>query len=225
MTCIHKPVIAPSILAGNHARLAESLVEIVASGAPWVHLDIMDGHFVPNLTFGPETVRSLRKEAPSPLIFDVHLMLENPQKYIDAFADAGADYISIHVEPEHLPIKETLAKIRERGCRNGIVLNPPTSVDTVRPFLHEVDLVLVMTVQPGFGGQSFQEGCLEKIRRLDQWRKNSNYSFRLEVDGGVDEKTGIRCRLAGADTLVAGSAFFRTADRHSFNQCLTASLT
>ncbi len=210
--------VAPSILAGRHARLAESLAEISGAGAQWVHLDIMDGHFVPNLTFGPETVKDLRRNAPPSLFFDVHLMLDNPHRYIDAFADAGANLISIHVEPEgkEYRVASTLKEIHNRNCQAGIVLNPDTPVERARPFLNTVDLVLVMTVQPGFGGQAFREDCLAKLDSLKQWRSREKLPFRIEVDGGVDKETGTRCREHGADTFVAGTAFFRAPDRAAF---------
>jgi len=218
----HSPLLAPSILAGNHARLAESLQEIIAAQSPWVHLDIMDGHFVPNLTFGPETVRRLREEAPDSLFFDVHLMMDNPQVYIEAFAEAGANLISIHIEPEALPVAETLRKIRSLNCKNGIVLNPPTPVETIKPFIEEVDLILVMTVQPGFGGQSFQDQCLNKIALLHKLRCEEGMgNFRIEVDGGINESTGIACRNAGADTFVCGTAFFNGENRAALIRSLT----
>jgi len=207
----HRRILAPSILAGNHARLAESLGEVAKAGLSWVHLDLMDGQFVPNLTFGPQTVADLRRE-PGGLFFDVHLMLAEPHRYVDAFAQAGADLISIHVEPEY-DLAGTLRHIRTLGKQNGIVLNPGTPVEAVRPYLDAVDLVLVMTVQPGFGGQSFRADQLPKLRQLAAWRAEAGHRWRLEVDGGVNAQTGLQCREAGADTFVAGSAFFSGRDR------------
>lgn len=205
--------IAPSILAGDHANLAGSVGEIEHFGAKWVHLDIMDGHFVPNLTFGPQTMADLRKR--SDLFFDVHLMLSRPDKYVDAFIEAGADLVSIHIEPEY-DISKTLKHIRECGCYNGIVLNPDTSFEKVLPFLGEVDLVLQMTVFPGFGGQSFIENTMSTVRRLDEHRKSENLSYRIEVDGGVDRQTIQAVKVAGADTFVSGSAFFKDDDKSEF---------
>lgn len=211
-------IVAPSILAGRHARLAESLKEISSAGAAWVHLDIMDGHFVPNLTFGPETVKDLRREAPDSLFFDVHLMLDNPHLFVEAFADAGANLISIHVEPEGhgYQVRSTLEQIHRYDCQAGLVLNPDTPVDSLRPHLSAVDLILVMTVQPGFGGQAFREDCLEKCKVLRDWRSRDARRFRIQVDGGVDRETAARCKRHGADTFVAGTAFFRDDDRAAF---------
>lgn len=220
-----EPVLAPSILAGNHARLAESMQEIIASGCTWIHLDIMDGHFVPNLTFGPETVRCLREEAGDQLFFDVHLMLDNPQDYISAFAKSGADVISIHMEPEGICLRDTLQIIRDLNCMCGLVINPKTPAEVLKPYIAEVDLMLVMTVQPGFGGQAFRKDCVEKIAQLHRWRLEGDYRFRIEVDGGVDRDTGLLCRRAGADTLVAGSAFFKSPDRIAFREDLTVDIT
>jgi ribulose-phosphate 3-epimerase len=174
----------------------------------------MDGHFVPNYSFGPEMLAALRR-AGIKLFFDTHLMLDEPHRYIEPFAKAGANLISIHVEPAYNHVG-TLARIRELGCQNGIVLNPATPAIAVEPLLSEVDLVLVMTVQPGFGGQSFRRDMLPKIRQIDTWRKERGLSFRLEVDGGVDLATAPECRAAGADTFVAGTAFFRAADKPAF---------
>ncbi len=180
----------------------------------------MDGHFVPNLTFGPQMVAELRREQPS-LFFDVHLMLSEPQRYADAFIEAGANLVSFHIEPE-LDHRALLAHIRARGCQNGLVLNPGTPAEAVEPFLGEVDLILVMTVQPGFGGQAFRRDMLEKLQRIDGWRRERGLAFRLEVDGGVDLKTGPECRGAGADTFVAGTAFFKAPDHADFVRTVAA---
>ena len=206
-------LLAPSLLAGDHAHLAESANLILDCGLNWVHLDIMDGHFVPNLTFGPQTLSDLRKGCS--LFFDTHLMLSEPHRYIEAFAQAGADLISIHVEPDY-PIEKTLFQIKELGCQGGIALNPKTPAEAALPFLKIVDLVLLMTVEPGFGGQSFDESVLPKITTLNKWRSEGRGAFRLEVDGGVDAQTAPWCRERGSDTLVAGSAFFGAEDRQRF---------
>lgn len=217
---MHASILAPSILAGDHANLAASaaLVEGTA-GVSWIHLDIMDGHFVPNLTFGPQTVAALRPR--SKLFFDTHLMLDEPHRYVEAFAKAGSNLISIHIEPDYHHAA-TLARIRALGCKNGIVLNPGTPAKSVQHLVDQVDLVLVMTVQPGFGGQSFRSEMLAKLTELDRWRRERNLSYRLEVDGGIDLETGPRCRAAGADTFVAGTAFFKAADRDAFSRTVAA---
>tara|TARA_B100001248_G_scaffold262528_2_gene259162 strand:- start:25887 stop:26543 length:657 start_codon:yes stop_codon:yes gene_type:complete len=206
-------ILAPSILAANHAQLAEGQRTIVEAGLSWVHLDIMDGHFVPNLSFGPKTVADLRKE--SELYFDTHLMLDNPQDYIEAFAKAGSQNITIHVEPD-IPVEDTLKAIRALGCHCGISLNPGTPIEDIQPFLELVDLVLIMTVQPGFGGQSFREDQLPKIKQTAQWREEKGLTYRIQVDGGVDATTGPLCKEQGADTLVAGTAFFKAEDKEAF---------
>lgn len=216
----HPTLLAPSLLAGDHGNLRASLQIIEAAGLEWVHLDIMDGHFVPNLSFGPQTVKALRPD--SPLFFDVHLMLDNPHQYIDAFIDAGADQITIHVEPDY-PVAETLAQIHQRGCKRGIVLNPGTPAKAAEPYLQACDIVLLMTVQPGFGGQSFRHDVLPKIKQLAEWRAARQLDFRLEVDGGVDLETAGLCTDQGADTLVAGTAFFKAPDPAAFIQQVTKS--
>lgn len=208
------PILAPSLLAGDHANLGASAKTVQDLGLPWLHVDIMDGHFVPNLTFGPETCAALRRAGIS-LFFDVHLMLDEPHRYIEAFAKAGANLISVHIEPRY-DHAETLRKIRSLGCKSGLVLNPGTPASAVEPYLDQVDLVLVMTVQPGFGGQSFRHEMMAKLAQLDSWRKGRNLSFRLEVDGGVDLATGPLCRQNGADTFVAGTAFFKAQDKKAF---------
>jgi ribulose-phosphate 3-epimerase len=215
----HTSILAPSILAGDHARLADSAHLVESLGIPWIHLDIMDGHFVPNLTFGPQTVAALRKN--SSLFFDTHLMLDQPHRYIEAFAKAGSNLISIHIEPDY-DHAATLARIRELGCQNGIVLNPGTPAEAIEPFLDKVDLVLVMTVQPGFGGQPFRRDMLPKIAQIDRWRSEHGLSFRLEVDGGIDLKTGPECRAVGVDTFVAGTSFFASSDQASVARTIAA---
>lgn len=214
VTLPHSPILAPSLLAGDHANLAASAAVVADNGLRWLHLDLMDGHFVPNLTFGPETLAALRR-AGSKLFFDTHLMLAEPQRYIAAFAKAGANLISIHIEPDYDHVG-TLAEIRRLGCQCGIVLNPGTPAEAVRHLLDQVDLVLVMTVQPGFGGQSFQPAMLDKLAQLGRWRRESGATWRLEVDGGIDVNHARQCRAAGADTFVAGTAFYKAPDRAAF---------
>lgn len=208
---IHNPILAPSLLAADHANLAAGAAAVTALKIPWLHLDIMDGHFVPNLSFGPETLAALRR-AGCELFFDTHLMLDEPYRYVEAFANAGADRISIHIEPQYDHVG-TLLEIRERGKHAGIVLNPGTPVSAVEPLLAQVDLVLVMTVQPGFGGQAFRRDTLPKIAELERLRRERNLTFRIEVDGGIDVETARECRAEGADTFVVGTAFFKAADQ------------
>jgi ribulose-phosphate 3-epimerase len=211
---IHAPLLAPSLLAGDHANLASSAATVDELGLKWLHVDIMDGHFVPNLTFGPETIAALRRRG-SKLFFDTHLMLSEPHRYVEAFARAGADLISIHIEPDY-DHAATLARIHTLGSQAGIVLNPDTSASAIEPLLSSVDLVLVMTVQPGFGGQPFRGDMLPKLAQISRWRRERNLQFRLEVDGGVDLATARDCRAAGADTFVAGTSFFKAADKPAF---------
>lgn len=208
------PILAPSLLAGDHANLAASAACVTKLGLTWLHLDIMDGHFVPNLTFGPETLAALRR-AGSMLFFDTHLMLDEPHRYVEPFAKAGANLISIHIEPAY-DHAGTLARIRGLGCQCGIVLNPDTPASAVESLLGQVDLVLVMTVQPGFGGQSFRPAMLPKIQQLAAWRCEQGYSWRLEVDGGIDLVNVRDCHAAGADTFVAGTSFFKAADQPAY---------
>ena len=211
---MYTPILAPSILAGDHAHLASSARTVEDLHIKWLHLDIMDGHFVPNLTFGPETLAALRRRGLG-LFFDTHLMLSEPHRYVEAFAKAGANLISIHIEPTY-DHRGTLERIRALGCQAGIVLNPDTPASSIESLLPFVDLVLVMTVQPGFGGQPFRDDMLPKLEEIAAWRKKLGLTFRLEVDGGIDLTTAPLCRVAGADTFVAGTSFFKAADKAGF---------
>ncbi|MDR2981076.1 MAG: ribulose-phosphate 3-epimerase [Puniceicoccales bacterium] len=213
------PLLAPSLLAGNHAALRDSLSIIENAGLEWVHLDIMDGHFVPNLSFGPQTLSDLRPN--SKLFFDTHLMLSEPHRYIEPFAKAGAQRLTIHIEPDY-PHLDTLRKIKSMGVCAGIALNPNIPAERVKPLLGEVDLVLAMTVFPGFGGQSFISSVLDKIKTLAEWRSQLGLNFRIEVDGGINIETGLACRQAGADALVAGTSFFKAPDKAAFIKAILA---
>jgi ribulose-phosphate 3-epimerase len=208
------PQLVPSLLAADHAHLADGAEAVAQLGLPWIHLDIMDGHFVPNLSFGPDLLADLRRSG-SRLFFDTHLMLSEPGRFVEAFARAGADLITIHVEPDYEYVA-TLDRIRELGCGRGIALNPGTPASAVEALLPHVDLVLAMTVQPGFGGQAFRADVLSKIRQLALWRAVRNLDFAIEVDGGIDLKSAAECRGAGADKFVAGTAFFNAPDRAAF---------
>ena len=200
------PLIAPSILASDFARLGEEVGAIEAAGADWVHIDVMDGTFVPNITLGPDIVKAIRPHASIP--FDVHLMIAPADPHIEAFRAAGADIISVH--PESGPhLSRTLQRIRQLGAKAGVVLNPATSPDVVQWVIEEVDLVLVMSVNPGFGGQSFMTSQLRKIERLRAMIDASGKAIELEVDGGVTPDNARACVDAGATALVAGTAVFR----------------
>lgn len=210
----NKRILSPSILAADHAALAEGLKVVVENQLEWIHLDIMDGNFVPNISFGPQAVKDLRKRNDT-LFFDTHLMLARPDKYIEKFVAAGSQLITVHIEPEY-DVAGTLKRIRELGCQAGISLNPDTPVERIFPLLDSVDLVLVMSVFPGFGGQTFIKSVLPKIETLARERDARGLNFRIEVDGGVDSRTAPLCLAAGADTLVAGTAFFKAPDKPAF---------
>lgn len=202
-------LLAPSLLSADFVRLAEEIARVEAAGADWLHLDIMDGHFVPNLTFGPPVVAAIRKISKLPL--DVHLMVSNPAALVEQFAEAGADYLTVHVETEpHL--HRLVNRIRELGVKPAVTLNPATSVDLLDEILSEVDMVLVMSVNPGFGGQKFIPASLAKIRRLKQKMNRLDRQVLIEVDGGVNQETAPQLIEAGVDVLVAGSAVFGSAD-------------
>lgn len=212
-------IIAPSILSANFVRLAEDIARVEAAGADWLHLDIMDGHFVPNLTFGPPIVAAIRKITKLPL--DVHLMVTNPAELIEAFAAAGADWLTVHVETEpHL--NRLVSRIRELGVRPAVALNPSTPIGVLEEILAEVDMVLVMSVNPGFGGQKFIPGSLSKVSRLKTMIDQQNRPILIQVDGGINDITAPQIINAGADILVAGSAIFGNTDLAAAIQKLKA---
>lgn len=201
--------IAPSILAADYANFASELKRIEETSAEYVHIDIMDGQFVPNITFGADVVASMRKH--SKLVFDCHLMVVNPERFVDAFAQAGADIMTIHAEST-LHIHGALQKIKKAGMKAGVVINPGTPVSAIEPVLSLVDQVLIMTVNPGFGGQAFIPEMLEKVQKVAKIRDEKGYDFDIEVDGGVDNKTIKACYQAGANVFVAGSYLFKASD-------------
>ena len=201
--------IAPSILASDFGRLAEQVAEAEAAGADYIHVDVMDGHFVPNITLGPPIIKAIHRTARLPL--DVHLMIEEPDRYIDDFAAAGSRIITVHVETcPHL--HRTVQHIKGLGCQAGVTLNPSTPLSSLEEILPYADLVLVMTVNPGFGGQAFIEGTLPKIQRLRAMLDKIGSKAELEVDGGIDANTAPRVTRAGANVLVAGSAIFGASE-------------
>lgn len=204
-------IIAPSILSADFAALGAEVAEAEASGADWIHVDVMDGHFVPNITLGPPIVKAVKQHTSLPL--DVHLMIENPERYIADFAAAGASVITVHAEA-CVHLHRVVHQIKELGLMAGVAINPGTPAQAVREVLEDVDMVLVMTVNPGFGGQAFIPHTLHKIRQIREWAKEVNHQgLRIEVDGGIAEATAPLVAEAGADTLVAGNAVFGRTDR------------
>jgi len=203
--------VAPSVLSANFADLKTDIDSIEKSGADWIHYDVMDGHFVPNISFGYSILKDISKI--TDLYLDVHLMISDPYKYVDEFIKAGASSITFHIEAMNNKneIDDLIAHIHQSGVEVGISIKPATPVSTIEKYLDKIDLVLVMSVEPGFGGQLFQEQAIQKIKQLSLLK--NQYSFLIEVDGGINEKTGAQCQQAGADVLVAGSYIFAANDR------------
>lgn len=201
--------VAPSLLSCDFARMGEEIVRVDRAGADWIHLDVMDGHFVPNLTIGPAIISALRGYTKLP--FDVHLMIEHPLDYIDAFADAGADIITFHVEASS-DINATIDKIKERGLKPGLVIKPKTPAEAVFPYLDKLYMVLVMTVEPGFGGQSFMADMLPKVGAIKEEAARRGLDIIVEADGGISEKTAAAAAGAGVDVSVSGTGVFKAAD-------------
>ena len=206
-----KVLVAPSILAADFSRLTDEVRKVEEAGADWIHCDIMDGHFVDNISFGPAIVGFVRKLTKLPL--DVHLMIEHADHYVPRFVDAGANSITVHVEPEAKhDVGKTLQQIRDAGCRVGLTLNPATSFELLEPFLDKIDMLLVMTVHPGFGGQSFRAEQMGKVKRAADWNKSRDRKIDIEVDGGINGETARVSIENGANVLVAGTSIFRTND-------------
>ena len=198
-------IIAPSILSSDFKNLAQQIRLTEMGGADWIHCDVMDGHFVPNITIGPLIVNAVRESTKLPI--DVHLMIENPDRYIKAFAEAGANYISVHFE-EVIHLNRCINQIKEFGCKAGVVLNPATPINSIVDVAEYIDLLLIMTVNPGFGGQEFISNSIRRIEEAVRLRSKLDTKFLIEIDGGVNSKTVVMVKQAGADVFVAGSAIF-----------------
>lgn len=202
-------IIAPSVLSMDYSKASEQLEDLKNSNAKWIHFDVMDGHFVPNITFGSDVLRGFKKK--TNMFMDVHLMINNPDFYAESFVKNGADLITFHYEVYNEIDKciKLCKKIHSLGCKCGISVKPNTPIELVQPILNEVDLILVMSVEPGFGGQSFQKSSLNKIEWLATMKRNNNYNYYIEIDGGINQETAILAKNAGCEVLVAGSYIFK----------------
>ena len=203
--------VAPSILSADFSKMGEEVKNIVEAGADYIHLDVMDGKFVDNITFGFKMIKDLRKLTSA--VFDVHLMIDEPERYIDRFVDSGADIITVHLEAVKKPIIEVLKAIRAHGIKSAVSIKPKTEVNLLKPLIPYVDMVLIMSVEPGFGGQAFIESSLDKVKAVKEMIKAENREIEIEIDGGINEKTAAAAVSAGVDVLVAGSYVFKAEDR------------
>lgn len=215
---MYKTIIAPSLLAGNHADLINSVQIVEQSDFTWIHVDIMDGHFVSNISFGSKTVSDIRKK--SKLYFDTHLMIDDPLRHIFLFADSGSNSITIHIEVNS-EVSVILKKIRELGCEAGIALKPNTPIESILPYINYIDVILIMTVEPGHGGQKFISSMVSKVDKCEKIRSGSGCRFRISVDGGINLKTAILCLRKGADVLITGTSFFKSENYKYFSNVLS----
>ena len=213
-------IIAPSLLAADFSRIQEETQRAINSGGDWIHLDVMDGHFVDNISFGPAIIKAI--DDVNDAFLDVHLMISRPDHYLDRFLDAGSDMITVHIEAEH-DVSTTLKRIKDAGRQAGIALNPATPMSEVEPYLDQIDMLLCMTVVPGFGGQSFMQEVMPKVEQAAAWRNERGLAYHIQVDGGIDQETAPSAIQAGANVLVAGSSTFKATDMAAAIQVIRSS--